>query len=58
MAESQISKAGRGTSTVVSVKTSADKKRKREISNEAAGGEKKAKVKGDKKNRRSMKPKK
>lgn len=58
MAESQISKAGRGASTVVSVKTSADKKRKREISSEAAGGEKKAKVKGDKKNRRSMKPKK
>lgn len=59
MAESQISKVGRGTSTVVSVKTSANKKRKHdEVSNQGAGGEKKAKVKGgDKKTRRSMKTK-
>ena len=56
MAENQIAKTGRGASTVVSVKSSIDKKRKRdEISNEGGGDEKKTKVKGDKKTRRSMK---
>ena len=59
MAETQISKPGRGTSTVISVKTSATKKRKHdEVSNEGAGDEKRAKVKGNKKTRRSMKAKK
>jgi len=56
VAENQIAKTGRRTSTVVSVKTSADKKRKLdEISKEGGGDEKRVKVKGDKKTRRSMK---
>ena len=41
---------------MVSVKTSVDKKRKLdEVSNEGGGDQKRAKVKGDKKTRRSMK---
>ena len=56
MAESQISKAERGTSTVVSVKSSVAKKRKHEETpNESISEEKR--VKG-KKTRRSMKTKK
>jgi len=57
VAENQIAKAGRGSSTVVSVKGSADKKRKfDEASNEGGrGDEKRGKIKGDKKTRRSMK---
>lgn len=59
VAESQISKADHRTSTVVSVKTSVNKKRKHdEVSNEGTGAEKRAKAKGDKKTRRSMKQKK
>ena len=56
MAEGQIAKTGRGASTVVSVKTSVDKKRKPdEISDEGGGDQKRAKVKGGKKTRRSVK---
>ena len=56
MAENQTAKTGRRTSTVVSVKTSADKKRKLdEISDDGGRDGKRAKVKGDKKTRRSMK---
>ena len=56
MAEDQISKPGRGNSTVVSVKTPVAKKRKHdEAANEGAGDEKRAKVK---KTRRGMKVKK
>jgi len=56
VAENQITKGGRGSSTVVSVKSSADKKRKlEEVSNEGGGDERRVKVKGDKKTRRSMK---
>ena len=58
MAENQIAKTGRGTSTVVSVKTSVDKKRKLdEVSNDGGGDGKRAKVKGDKKTRRREKVK-
>ena len=56
MAENQIAKTGRGVSTVVSVKGSVDKKRKLDkVSSEAGGDEKRRKVNGDKKTRRSMK---
>ena len=56
MAENQVAKTRRGTSTVVSVKTSVDKKRKLgEISDEGGGNMKRPNVKGDKKTRRSMK---
>ena len=57
MAENQIAKAGRGASAVVSVRGSGDKKRKfDEVSSDGGGGdEKRVKVKGDKKSRRSMK---
>lgn len=58
MVENQIAKAGRGTSTVVSVKSSGDKKRKLDaISDDGGGDEKRRKSKGDKKTRRSMKAK-
>lgn len=56
MAESQITKTGRGTSTVVSVKTSSDKKRKLdETPDETGGDQKRPKIKKDKKTRRSVK---
>ena len=56
MAENQIAKTGRGVSTVVSVKGSVDKKRKLDkVSSEPGGDEKRRKVNGDKKTRRSMK---
>jgi hypothetical protein len=56
VAVNQIAKAGRGTSTVVSVKSSVDKKRKLdEVSDGGGGDEKREKVKGDKRTRRSMK---
>jgi hypothetical protein len=56
VAENQIAKAGRGSSVVVSVKGSGDKKRKLDVvSNDGGGDEKRAKVKGGKKSRRSMK---
>jgi len=56
VAESQVAKTGRGTPTVVSVKTSVDKKRKLdETLDEGGGDQKRAKVKGDKKTRRSVK---
>jgi hypothetical protein len=56
VAEGQISKTGRGNSTVVSVKTSVAKKRKYdETANEGAGDEKRVKVR---KTRRGMKAKK
>lgn len=56
MAEDRIAKAGNGTSTVVSVKSSGDKKKRKldEVSIDG-GDEKKRKVKGDKKTRRGMK---
>ena len=58
VAENQIAKTGRGTSTVVSVKTSVDKKRKLDtVSSEGGGDEKRAKVKEDKKTRRREKVK-
>lgn len=55
VAERQIAKASRGTSTVVSVKNPTDKKRKHEVSNGNGGDEKGGKVKGDRKTRRSFK---
>lgn len=59
MAENQISKAGHGASTVVSLKTSVDKKRKHDaVSNEGTGDKKRTKVDRDKKTRRGMDKKK
>ena len=55
VAENQISKAGHKASTVVSVKSSGDKKRKLGDASDDGGDEKRRKVKGDKKTRRSMK---
>lgn len=55
MAESQIARAGRGASTVVSVKSFAGKKRKLDESLVIGGDEEKQRVKGDRKTRRSMK---
>lgn len=51
-----MAKAGHGASTVVSVKSLGDKKRKLdEVSNDGGGDVERPKVKGDKKTRRSMK---
>ena len=55
VAENQIAKAGHGASTVVSVKSLGDKKRKLDEVSVDGGNEKR--VKGDKKTRRSMKAK-
>lgn len=55
MAEDHIAKAGHGASTVVSVKSLSDKKRKPDEVPMDGGDEKRRKVKGDKKTRRSMK---
>lgn len=57
MAENQIAKVGRGASTVVSIKSLSDKKRKLDDVSVDGGDEKRRKVKGDKKTRRSMKAK-
>lgn len=51
-----MAKAGHRASTVVSVKSLGDKKRKLgEVSDDGGGGETRRKVKGDRKTRRSMK---
>lgn len=55
MAENQIAKVGRGASTVVSIKSLGDKKRKLDDIPVDGGDEKRRNVKGDKKTRRSMK---
>jgi len=57
VAENQIAKVGRGASTVVSIKSLSDKKRKLDDVSVDGGDEKRRKVKGDKKTRRSMKAK-
>ena len=55
VAENQIANAGHKAPTVVSVKSSGDKKRKLDDASDDGGDEKRRKVKGDKKTRRSMK---
>jgi len=55
VAENQIAKAGHGASTVISVKSLGDKKRKLDEVSIDGSDEKRRRVKGDKKTRRSMK---
>lgn len=55
MAENQIAKAGHGASTVVSVKSLGDRKRKLDEVSIDGSDEKRRRIKGDKKTRRGMK---
>lgn len=55
MAESQVARVGHGTSTVVSVKSLAGKKRKLDAGLTHGADEENQRVKGDKRTRRSMK---